>query len=221
MVSLGGALGGLLNGVLAPVLLDRPIEYPLALALLPLLLLSLGGSRPIGAALVLTLLAGTVILDMRAAGNSLDRSRTFYGSYVVNETGTEHRLNHGTTLHGTQLLDPALAGEPTTYYSRGGPLGDVFALGESRFHDVAAVGLGAGTVAAYGGPGQRMTFVEIDPEVIRIARDDRFFTYLRDSRASIATVAGDGRLEVAKMPSTPLTCWSSTPSARMPSRSTC
>ena len=133
-------------------------------------------------------------------GQLTDRSRTFYGSYVVNETGTEHRLNHGTTLHGTQLLDPALAGESTTYYSRGGPLGDVFALGESRFHDVAAVGLGAGTVAAYGGPGQRMTFVEIDPEVIRIARDDRFFTYLRDSRASIATVAGDGRLEVAKMP---------------------
>ena len=45
-----------------------------------------------------------------------------------------------------------------------------------------------------------MTFVEIDPEVIRIARDERFFTYLRDSQATIATVAGDGRLEVATMP---------------------
>ena len=68
MVSLGGALGGLLNGVLAPVLLDRPIEYPLVLALVPFLLVSIGGSRVIAAALAAVLLVGTVAVDMRGGG---------------------------------------------------------------------------------------------------------------------------------------------------------
>ena len=63
---------------------------------------------------------------------------------------------------------------------------------------MAVVGLGTGTVAAYGQPGQRMTFFEIDPEIVRIARDPKLFSYLADSDATIETVVGDGRLGVAK-----------------------
>ena len=64
--------------------------------------------------------------------------------------------------------------------------------------NAAIVGLGTGTVAAYGQPGQRMTFFEIDPEVVRIARDPNLFTYLADSDATVETVVGDGRLGLAK-----------------------
>ena len=55
------------------------------------------------------------------------------------------------------------------------------------------MGLGAGTLAAYGEPGQQMTFFEINPAVVDVARDPRLFTYLRDSRADVHVVVGDGR----------------------------
>jgi spermidine synthase len=60
------------------------------------------------------------------------------------------------------------------------------------------VGLGTGTLAAYGRPGQRFTFFELDPEVVRIAKDPAYFTYLHDSRARITTVTGDGRLGLSR-----------------------
>ena len=69
--------------------------------------------------------------------------------------------------------------------------------GAGKLRDVAVVGLGAGSLAAYGTPGQRFTFYEIDPAVVRIARDPRFFTYLTDAKADVRCVVGDGRLGLA------------------------
>lgn len=127
------------------------------------------------------------------AGSVVERSRTFFGSYVVREVGDTHRLVHGTTAHGSQLRGSAEERRtPTTYYSRGGPLGDVFALGPRQ--KVAVVGLGAGTVAAYGEPGQEITFFEIDPDIVRIASDPALFSYIADSEAEVDMVVGDGRL---------------------------
>ena len=134
--------------------------------------------------------------------DTLEQTRTFFGSYTVEERADRHQLVHGTTVHGTQFWDESRRRTPTTYYSKQGPLGDVFSvLDEDRFDKVAAVGLGTGTVAAYGSPGQSMTFFEIDPGMVRIAKDPRLFTYLEDSEAQIETVVGDGRLGVAESPS--------------------
>ncbi len=130
----------------------------------------------------------------------LHEARSFYGTYRVLEDGGRHLLVHGTTVHGTEYTDAARRDLPTTYYARSGPLGDVFDRLGTRAEDVGVVGLGAGTVAAYGEPGQRMTFFEIDPEVVRIARDQRFFHYLADSPADVRTVTGDGRLALAREP---------------------
>jgi spermidine synthase len=66
--------------------------------------------------------------------------------------------------------------------------------------EVAVVGLGTGTLAIYGRPGQRMTYYEIDPAVLRIASDTRWFTFLRDSPARIDVVLGDARLRLAEAP---------------------
>jgi hypothetical protein len=127
----------------------------------------------------------------------LDQSRTFFGSYQVFERDGRHWFMHGTTVHGTQFRDERST-EPTTYYSRGGPLGDVF---DARpFEEVGAIGLGAGAIAAYGQPGMNLTYYEIDPEVVRIARDPGLFSYLSDSAADIDVVVGDGRLGVAREP---------------------
>jgi spermidine synthase len=65
---------------------------------------------------------------------------------------------------------------------------------------VGVVGLGTGAAVAYGTPGERWTFFEIDPLIERIAWDPRYFTYLRDTRASVSIVQGDGRLSLARTP---------------------
>jgi spermidine synthase len=113
---------------------------------------------------------------------------------------SQHVLSHGTTVHGAQSLDPKYRHEPLTYYHRESPLGQVFAaLPDSAKDRAALVGLGTGSIAAYGGPGARWTFFEVDPRMERLARDSTMFTYLRDSRAAIDVVLGDARLTLTRM----------------------
>ena len=149
------------------------------------------------------LLVGLVLVfGLSAVGESrsvIEQSRTFFGSYTVHARDGVHELVHGTTVHGRQFQDAVRRDVPTTYYSRTGPLGQAFA--SRRFDSVAAAGLGTGTVAAYGEPGQRMRFYEIDADVVRIAEDPELFTFVADSAAEIDVVVGDGRLELAKEPS--------------------
>lgn len=128
---------------------------------------------------------------------TLARERSFFGVHRVATDGKFHLLFHGKTVHGMQSLDPAVCREPLGYYHREGPLGEVFAELEGP---VAAVGLGAGAVAAYGKRGQEFTFYEIDPVVTRLASDPRHFRYLADSPARIAVVTGDARLMLGKAP---------------------
>ncbi|MBZ5640014.1 MAG: fused MFS/spermidine synthase [Acidobacteriia bacterium] len=130
------------------------------------------------------------------------RTRDAAGQVRSFEMKPYHLLQHGTTGHGIQYPDPELASIPTAYYHRSGPIGQVFAAfdGGGRLDRAAMIGLGAGTLAAYGRPGRRFTFIEIDPEVVRIARDPALFTYLRDSKAEVDVVVGDGRTEIARLP---------------------
>ena len=153
-------------------------------------------------AVVLALLVVFAATAVQETQGVLEQTRTFFGTYTATDEGDRHQLVHGTTIHGTQFRDSARREVPTTYYSRGGPLGDVFdRLDPDRFDNVAAVGLGTGTVAAYGREGQTMTFFEIDPEMVSMARDPQLFSYLSDSDAEVRTVVGDGRLRVAGQPS--------------------
>jgi hypothetical protein len=141
-------------------------------------------------------------------GRVLYRERTFFGVLRVTEAGTGderlHRLFQGSTLHGQQFVAPGRRREPLTYYHRSGPVGQVFEVMHARRRRqgarlrVAVVGLGAGSLAAYALPGERWTFYEVDPAVVRIARDPTAFTFLRDSRAdSIDVDVGDARLRLA------------------------
>ena len=132
--------------------------------------------------------------------------RTFFGVHRVirmhDESRNWHILKHGTTLHGMQYDQEPLVSRPTTYYTVSGPVGDVMRVlaSDERPRQIAIAGLGVGTIAAYGLPQWRMTFYEIDPEVARIAKDQRFFTYLSQSRSPIDIVAGDARLKIASVP---------------------
>jgi SAM-dependent methyltransferase len=109
---------------------------------------------------------------------------------------------HGTTLHGMENMSPQGLDQPLTYYNPNSPVGRVFTefSGKKMKPSIAVVGLGTGTIAAYGVPGQHMTYYEIDPQVIQIATDRKYFTFIKDSKAKIDIVQGDARLEMAKAP---------------------
>lgn len=136
-------------------------------------------------------------------GTTLVRERTFFGVIEVAAMDSGyHVLYHGTTVHGAQSLHPARRREPLTYYTRTGPLGQAMAaladgLDGAR---IAVTGLGAGTIACYAQPHQQWTFYEIDPSVERIARDERYFTYLRDCMPEAEVVLGDARLRFKDAP---------------------
>ena len=132
---------------------------------------------------------------------SLVADRSFFGVLRVIDDGPRHVLFHGTTVHGVESFAPGMKDVPLAYYTRRGPIGQVFASYGDRIGRVGAIGLGSGALAAYGRHGQRFTFYEIDPAMARIAADRRYFTFLDDSRARVGVVIGDGRLELAKAPS--------------------
>ena len=138
----------------------------------------------------------------QGAGSVLHRQRTFFGvhSILVDSQERYHLLSHGGTLHGRQSLDPSRECEPLTYYHTTGPLGQLFAAleGQTARWRVAAVGLGAGSIASYRRPGQEWTFYEVDPTVVQLARDPRFFTYLSKCSTNIEVVLGDARLSLAR-----------------------
>jgi hypothetical protein len=108
---------------------------------------------------------------------------------------------NGSIDHGMQWLSPSRRREPTAYYGSDSGIGIALrAAGEQRASlRVGVVGLGVGTLAAYGRPGDRYSFYEINPLVARLARDE--FSYIRDSAAHIDIVLGDGRLSLEREPS--------------------
>jgi hypothetical protein len=91
--------------------------------------------------------------------------------------------------------------EPLTYFHRTGPIGQVFEAYQDRLagRHIGLIGLGAGTLASYGQPGQTLTYYEIDPLVRRIAYDTSYFTNLKDAKdrgIAVDVVLGDARLKL-------------------------
>jgi spermidine synthase len=137
--------------------------------------------------------------------NAIVQVRSFYGTLRVTDEETEdagryRTLIHGTIQHGTQFMaSDELRRLPTTYYSHDSGVGlalDNCCKGRPR--RVADIGLGTGTLAAYGETGDVFRFYEIDPRVEVIAKN--VFTYLRESRAKIEIVHGDARLSMEAEP---------------------
>jgi hypothetical protein len=153
--------------------------------------------------LAMGLVVTAAIITEGSRSGVLLRQRNFFGVREVREDEEKHMrwLMHGTTNHGAQSTDPAKRREPVTYYYRSGPIGDIFRAFPSRNgRRVGVVGLGAGGLSAYAGPGEEWTFYEIDPDIARIASDTTFFTYLKDTPAKVRIVLGDGRLSLAQAP---------------------
>lgn len=134
----------------------------------------------------------------------LSTQRSFYGiNRVANDDSGQYRvLFSGQTIHGIQSLSPERSREPLSYFSHASPIGQIFSAmsGSEVLKEVGIAGLGAGSIACYETPGEEFTFYEIDPVVVRIARDPRYFTFLRDCAPQARVVLGDARISLKSAP---------------------
>ena len=202
---------GLLLDVTLPLLLGSAAYLaprlwvgspPRAILLVPLAACLLFVRRPLRFALSLAIVA-TVNADFQDASSKVVlRERSFFGILRVSADfpAGMNILAHGNTIHGMQRRSPVPSERriPLMYYFPTGPIGQVF----DAYHRtpvvgrVGVVGLGVGSLAAYGQTGQEFTFFEIDPAVERIARNPAYFHYLEDCRASWRIDRGDARLSM-------------------------
>lgn len=204
-IALGGAVGGAIVGLAAPRLLPMYWEFEIGQGLAIVAVLGavavdqaspLKGFKPRWAwlliAVALLLWAESSRWSMtRQLDDTVMHTRSFFGVTRVKESETERWIVHGTTTHGLQLLDAEDRRLPVSYYGPSSGIGLAMAALSGEKH-IGVVGLGAGTMAAWAEPGDRVRFYEIDEEIHDIARD--WFYYLEDSPGEISVVIGDGRL---------------------------
>ena len=188
----GAAVTGLIIlAVLAVAAIGRPLQFA---AQFMLVMLALGGW-----------------LSLKVSTIPDARFRSFFGIYSVESEQARgaRELMHGTTLHGVQSVIEQLKSVPMTYYAPESGVGRAFAAAPKLFGDHARmgfVGLGTGTLACYARPGQRWTAFEIDPTIVRIARDPALFSYISRCKPDLNIVLGDARLSLAKQRLRASTC---------------
>jgi hypothetical protein len=231
LIAIGGMAGGLFNSIVAPLTFDRIIEYPLLFAAVCLLRPHVGALPNENGAVQRTrtasaysrlVTAGWLVVGFVAAlcfaAQTLDyvqdpevktsHIRNFFGTLVATHdprTGIS-QLYHGTIIHGTQdLTSPMTRARPLhPCFGISSGIGRLFAMLQQKPpRVVGVVGLGAGTLACYGHAGQHWIYYEINPAVLRVARNPNYFTYLTDAEhrgVAIETVLGDARLSINRSP---------------------
>jgi len=210
MISLGGALGGLLVGLVAPAVFNAYFELPIGLFLMSALVVVLLWREyrlPIRMLLVVALIVYGIRLGTISTGY-VDGYRVvvrnFYGQLRIDDRedqvlGPVRAMFHGRIIHGEEALAPAFQNQPTSYYCVGSGIERVIrSLPTEPARKVGVIGLGAGTLAAYGRAGDVMRIYEINEQVLDLARTE--FNYLKRSQAEIVPVLGDGRLMLEREP---------------------
>ena len=217
MLSIGGATGGVFVALVAPNVFSGYEEFPIGLGLCAILAASVllaaqrawfqwTWGRVLGGGLIALVAAYLVFLGIivhdSLAGYRLAR-RNFYGQLRVEDAKDEddslvHRkLLHGVINHGEQIMDAKYRREPISYFCRGTGVADAMLSAKPGIpRRIGILGLGCGTLAAYGRAGDTIRIYEINPLVLEIARSE--FTYLGDTPAHVETVLGDGRLSLER-----------------------
>jgi hypothetical protein len=148
--------------------------------------------------------AAFLLVEYAVAGAAtLETARSFFGVHRVRlvEDGAIRILQSGTTIHGAEYTGAGKELAPLGYYSDKGPFGRFFAAIAGRpVNTVGVVGLGSGELACYARPGQQWTFHEIDPLVVGIARDPRYFHFLERCGNAARVIVGDARLTLHDVP---------------------
>ena len=217
MISAGGAVGGILVGLIAPHYFSGFFELPIGLAwCAAMIVLALRpessgiGNRWLARAVWIGSMAATLALigylgyeirDFRQGSRLLVRN--FYGALRVHDEGDGveeahmRKLTHGTINHGEEFMDAERHMQPTTYYGYNTGIGYTLQEAQRRLGlRVGVIGLGTGTLAAYGRPGDTFRFYDINPLVIDIARTQ--FRFVPESKAKVDIVLGDARLSLER-----------------------
>ena len=218
-VALGGALGGIFVGLVAPNVFNFEYEFPLGLGLAatvwflvflrefwkPSTLVARAGMA--AAAVLLCgyfVYLGSNVREMVSGYRVV--ARNFYGQLRVSQEGDPaidldacRKLLHGVVNHGEQMLRPEYRYRPITYFCPDSGIGRAMRALEGAPRRIGILGLGCGTLAAYGKAGDTLRIYEINPLVLDIARSE--FTYLRDTPARVELALGDGRLLLESEPS--------------------
>ena len=215
-IAAGGAMGGVFVAVIAPRIFNLYHELHIGLLATVMFVLlcqnnlspAMAKRRPWwAAALCIVGIGGIFLQDQRAmqSQKTLENTRNFFGILsVLEESPDEPALHkrlmlHGTTYHGLQFLADDKRRLPTAYYAPNSGIGLLLKHKVTAApRHIGIVGLGVGTIAAYGNAGDRIRFYEINPEVERMAR--QYFTYLADSPAAVEVVLGDARLSLEYQP---------------------
>lgn len=210
-ISAGGAAGGLFVGLVAPLIFRGYCELPLGIFIC---LLVCAGTwlrddpqfqKAVPASISLKFgaaLSGLLLLYFAAFSHQSPTTRAvernFYGVLRIADdidesSGRPARdMVHGRVVHGRQFLDEAGRRQPSTYYSHSSGVGRLLLQPSSVTRHIGVVGLGAGTLATYGRPGDSLRFYEINPAVISLAKE--YFTFLSDCEGRVSVVPGDARL---------------------------
>ncbi len=219
MISIGGAAGGLFVGLVAPRIFNIFLELPLALiacgifaALLAWRAARATKNAPKPRNALYLAAAGALAVTGYVAWNgweyfdyihrnALVMTRNFYGTLRVKEYDrgdnlASRALVHGVINHGWQYTDPKLRREPISYFGPGSGIAKALDFYSGRPRRVGIIGLGVGSFTAWGKAGDYFRIYELDPDVVRIAREQ--FWYLADSPAKIDIVTGDGRLNMER-----------------------
>ena len=209
MVSLGGALGGIAVGLVAVKVFNTYYEFGVGLVVT--LLIAAYVTRLMHSAVPMLVLAAVGFTGYHVyayigylAKDTRVMTRNFYGTLRVKDIGADdekdavRRLMHGVIMHGEQYRAPERRGEPTTYYGATSGIARAIKALDGSGMRVGVVGLGTGTLAVFGRPGDIYRFYEINPQVVDVA--NREFTFLGDSGAKIEHVLGDARLAMEREP---------------------
>ncbi len=207
LIAGGGAAGTFFIGIASPLIFSA--NYDLAISFLVVAALAIAVTwrdgwpqRLLWSTATGLLLIFAIMLHSAYARDAIVEVRNFYGTLRVKQTTTaqadpERMLLNGTIQHGTQIFAPNLSHFPTTYYATDSGIGLALRFCcDGRQRNIGVIGLGAGTLAAYGHPGDRIRFYEINPLVEPIAKN--LFTYLRDSGARITIADGDARTSLTR-----------------------
>ncbi|WP_027149670.1 fused MFS/spermidine synthase [Methylobacter tundripaludum] len=201
-------------GIIAHATVADLLQYfdAIVIGLIGLTLLTyLLRTRPVGFALMTGAIIFLALGLHDLSSHTLYQERTFFGVLAVREAvltdeqgkpESYHELFHGTTKHGAQRLATNLSQIPLTYYSRPGPMGQLFKEYDNsdQTWNIGVVGLGAGALACYAKDQQNWTLYEIDPLVVDIAGNPAYFSYLSQCARNAAMRVGDARLSLEKEP---------------------
>jgi hypothetical protein len=210
VIAAGGALGGIFVGLVAPRVFASSYELGIGLVVMALLAAGLLRRFYFFAVSIVALTAAVICghYSYRQVSKLHERARVltrnFYGTLRTEDWGTaqdifgKRQLVNGVILHGEQYLSPERKLEPTSYYGPTSGIAMTLAVKSRPGRHVGVIGLGTGSLAAYGRAGDRFDFYDINPQVEDIARSE--FTYLRDSPAATHVTIGDARLSLERQP---------------------